>query len=543
MSNRLAGSLADDVLLERRDFSGHLGPLGGREYEVLRVSGALLSEEGAAKARKAVLNWYLRKNRISSRSLPSRAWQFEDFEHWAGGRGCWAVGIKNEGADVWALRAEDPDSEVPGRVWSVEVVIGWQSGGTPRLSLRLLTTALEGRPSITPAVPRFVRVIAEEVGLLIDGRFSRSHPIYVESREQAEELADFLQDGKRLKPVVVIDLGEQKDGNLIDRFSAQLVGLAHVVVLGDGASWVLTQRFGKELSVFHGGVRVYFPGFGGGAPGYRHRLFLAQELLTVENQQSVYNIISYNVAAYSYRHLRLEEDVLTFSSVRSAAAEIRSKRLENDDATPGQLVDQFKRQIDAIKAEKNDLDGLLQLADQEISSANEKIFKLESELMYVRNRLDIEISKNNEKLSGGENPEIWPDNWDDVKNWIDRSLAGSLVINSSAARNIKKAQYLNVAEVCRCLWWLATDCRDNFIHGGGSLREFIISSGIRNSHCGSDSYETVWAGDKYSVEWHIKNGGNTRDPSRCLRIYYFWDAARRQIVVDDMPAHRRTDAT
>ena len=42
--------------------------------------------------------------------------------------------------------------------------------------------------------------------------------------------------------------------------------------------------------------------------------------------------------------------------------------------------------------------------------------------------------------------------------------------------------------------------------------------------------------------WHIKNGG-TRDPRRCLRIYYFWDATTQQVVIADMPAHRVTEAT
>ena len=39
------------------------------------------------------------------------------------------------------------------------------------------------------------------------------------------------------------------------------------------------------------------------------------------------------------------------------------------------------------------------------------------------------------------------------------------------------------------------------------------------------------------------SGGNTRDPSRCLRIYYCFDEQTQQIIVSDMPAHRRTAAS
>jgi len=58
--------------------------------------------------------------------------------------------------------------------------------------------------------------------------------------------------------------------------------------------------------------------------------------------------------------------------------------------------------------------------------------------------------------------------------------------------------------------------------------------------CGGDSFECVWNGSRHTVDWHIKNGTGTRDPRRCLRIYYFWDDDARSVVVASMPAHRRT---
>jgi len=56
-------------------------------------------------------------------------------------------------------------------------------------------------------------------------------------------------------------------------------------------------------------------------------------------------------------------------------------------------------------------------------------------------------------------------------------------------------------------------------------------------------FDMEWQGKKRRVEWHIKNGGNTHDPKRCMRIYYFWDDASLQTVIANMPAHIRTDAT
>jgi hypothetical protein len=50
-------------------------------------------------------------------------------------------------------------------------------------------------------------------------------------------------------------------------------------------------------------------------------------------------------------------------------------------------------------------------------------------------------------------------------------------------------------------------------------------------------------GRRLEADWHIKNGGNTRDPWRCLRISYRWDDVTQQIVVAEMPAHGRAGAS
>lgn len=75
------------------------------------------------------------------------------------------------------------------------------------------------------------------------------------------------------------------------------------------------------------------------------------------------------------------------------------------------------------------------------------------------------------------------------------------------------------------------------------MSNVTIMDGIQNASCGADTYDFDWNGRKFSADWYIKNGGNTRDPIRCLRIYYCFDPQTQQIIVSDMPAHRRTGAT
>ena len=116
------------------------------------------------------------------------------------------------------------------------------------------------------------------------------------------------------------------------------------------------------------------------------------------------------------------------------------------------------------------------------------------------------------------------------------------MLTGAARRGCKKALYADMAQAARCLIWLAEKCRGRFLNGGGSLRDEAVGDGIRNSPCGSDEFTFDWQGQRLIASWHVKNGGNTRDPANCLRIYYVWDDQTQQIIVADMPAHRHSGA-
>ena len=76
-----------------------------------------------------------------------------------------------------------------------------------------------------------------------------------------------------------------------------------------------------------------------------------------------------------------------------------------------------------------------------------------------------------------------------------------------------------VPELARCLSWLGREYRDGRLRGGVSdLHGRIgdIGEGVSNLPCGGDSFDCTWNGRRHTVDWHIKNGTNTRDPRRCL---------------------------
>ena len=106
---------------------------------IARTSGPLPIRKSAEAARREVLAWAQRR---SGGRLPREAWHLKDFEYLSGGRNSIAVRVDNNRADISAIRADDPDKSVPGRVWTTEVVVGltraamWEGSRTPSAGLR-----------------------------------------------------------------------------------------------------------------------------------------------------------------------------------------------------------------------------------------------------------------------------------------------------------------------------------------------------------------------------------------------------------------------
>ena len=49
-----------------------------------------------------------------------------------------------------------------------------------------------------------------------------------------------------------------------------------------------------------------------------------------------------------------------------------------------------------------------------------------------------------------------------------------------------------------------------------------------------DTYYFDRDGRRFSAAWHVKTSDNTRDPVRCLRIYYCFDSQMQRIIVSEM---------
>lgn len=533
---------------EVRDLLSSRKSTAVREREILRVAASLGGKEpqhAAMDARKEVLKWLQKR---TSRHLPPTAWEYGSFEHFSGGRNCLGVRISDDTSDIWAIRADDPDKLVPSRVWTTEVVIGYVPHKNVLLSLRLIVASPETDLSVAPAVPGLVHQICDRTGLTRRNIPLKPTPWLVESDEDTESLIDTILDPVRDVPVLVLSVPEHQPDTYstsIDALSLAraTIGLALVVVLPARLTWKLTDRFGKRLSVFNGAARSYLPGFSEDSDPYGHELLLAETINSPQDANTHKERLQRLAARESLRSFKLGDEVLSFAAVRAASLDRAREHLEKHDAKD---TDKLKIALEQIRAYEEDLrksDEFQLFLSDEHQSAEKRATTAEERFASANYRIRQLTSQLRERGQYPDADLALPTKWEGLVDWCDQHLVGRFSLSARARREVKNPAFADVKTAAKCLLWLANDYRDRRLSGGDRDLKGSIDGGLSNERCGSDCFIVDWRGTKVDVQWHIKNGGNTRDPRRCLRIYYFFDEASKEVVVASMPAHIRTDAT
>ncbi len=531
------------------DFREALRPLADRfkssvrEHEILRIAGAIHSQSSINAVGNIILDWAEKR---SGGSLPLSARKLENFESLIAGRNVMAVRLSTEKHDLWSLRAEDPDKQVAGRVWTTEVGLGGEIGKPIRFSARLFASSPEAELNIQPHSPGFALQIADQFGLYAGPAICETHPGYVETEDDLERLLEELVSPDRVLPIIVASRSENSDRPLVDPevVARAVTGIAHVRVLSTEAAWQLTKQIGKSRSVFGGAVRIYYPGFSEDDSPYPHRLVVGGNIVDVKSQDLAEGWFRKLAAEHSLSKWKVGGEVIGFRDVKSASVRNQREAQLDGSATDSEKLKSAEELIKTLTSQVDEVKQLNSYYEDEHRRAEERA--IDAEQRANAGAYQIQVLRDLLQQSGSlqNDDEARPNDWPEVGDWADQSLAGRLVLTPKAKRLLKKPKFEDFRTVVDCLIWLANDCRNRRISGGdGSLREADVLPGAINAHCGGDAYTTKWKDQNYTVDWHIKNGGNTRDPSRCLRIYYFWDEETQQIIVDELPEHRKTDAS
>lgn len=532
---------------EMSNFRDALAPLSARmirEHQVLHIAADLPQDDGAIdRARSEILKWAQKR---SGGKLPSDAMAGRGFDLLVAGRNSSAVEVDLPETHAWALRQEDPDKQIAGRIWTSEAILWRTPDKPPRFAARLIVGSGEAELDIAPAAPGYVRQLIDTIGLTSGGRALSSHPWYVGDEQAQDTFLDLLASPARRLPVVTVSVMDTANPELtldIEKLAAGLCGLAHVVAILPETSWALTEQFGKRLSVFDRAVRIYMPGFDDDADPFGHPLWLGARLANFEGATLVDRQIRGRVAQYSTRAVRLGQDILPFAQLRSYTRKAEQERLVSSGASDTEKLSAAESRIAAITKELTEAKDMEQYALEEACKAQLRAEEAESRERNATAQIQMLLQRLSDAGGVGNDAQALPKNWEDFEDWCDSALVGRVSLTSAARRGCKKALYADVEQAARCLLWLATECRTRLLEGGGSLRDEPIEDGIRNAACGGDEFTFDWQSQRLIAGWHVKTGGNTRAPENCLRIYYGWDDQMQQVIVADMPAHRKNGAS
>lgn len=548
----------DPPLVDRPGERMPSGPT--RLFPLLRIRGSVATSdvaEAGTRIRRATLQWLEKR----AGKLPPEAWSFGPFILDHGGSVAEVTRAQAAGGELWAARLRYPDESRAGRVWRAELTLARRESQLA-FGLKLDLAAREETPLVDISVPRIARFVIDKIGL----HAGASRIALTPSRcSDGRALAEHLRDPERTLPTVVLSLvdGEAQAwvGKLDPKTLAQrLAGLAEIVLLPVAASFALTEAIGKAWSCFRGAVRVYRAPFRPESDSFaRHPLYLPERIVAFEEDTGTpfAGHLSQLVARESLGPARSEPDVPTFARVQELARAARLQQARSAGQTAEQLLELAEQEIRALRQRMDELerervareeesDQLLTEAERErdealreLRAARARIEALESRLR--RAQIDVDADVPSLKKAA------------EFEEWAERHLAGRLVLLPRAIRDAKGALFQDWELVGRALLYLAGPYRTMRIEGGPERLEAhdraLAALGLENSSVGgdlqhhADRFRVDWRNGKRLLDQHVKNGGNTRDPTRCLRIYFFWDEEEQLVVIGSLPSHIRTGAT
>ncbi|MHB9028203.1 MAG: hypothetical protein ACYC9O_05500, partial [Candidatus Latescibacterota bacterium] len=428
------------------------------------------------------------------------------------------------------------------------------------------------------ARPRVVADIARQFTLK-ECRPVSDVPWLVETEDELGIFFELLLNPRRTLPVVILTQPDKRkwtvpvsDYVLDPQFMAeQMLGLAHVVQLPWEIGFRWSERVGKTWSAYLGSVRVYMPGIDFEKDNLAdHPLYLTDKILFwrqdgMSAERAFISYLTEKLVSYASIKRINWEDRLFLTDARTKAAEIARAKLAPKPVT----TDDLKLQIAALREE---LDLTVAAHSQEIGALHQKIEEISNEAeefnddaIKAGRERDL-LREENERLrnrvkavqaalfvfwgfENDKNIDI-PESYDEMPGWVSQNMEGRLILHPRAVQGLKTACYEDIPQVYETLLLLANHYR-NMKLGSGSREEFFAAvermqlrysksiSEIRAGEQGDTYYVKYPVGSSNScfLEMHLRSGGNSRDPHRCLAVYFFWDEDSRQVVVGWLPSH------
>ncbi len=456
---------------------------------------------------------------------------------------------------LWAARQEFLDPRVPGRTWVTEAMLAAPGGPALLLGFRLhCVTAGEPAP-FTRSVPRFMRTLADSFDIRLDRVDIEPDATPVETAEEVDALVALLADPRRRMPVVGISMEDTAGGEvpLVDahRLAGEVFATAHVRLLSRAASFRLTERIGKRLSVFNGAVRIWWAPLQSSDDPYNHPLWLGARILD-EGAGFVRGTIVETVLRASAARRDADEAVPSFAEARRIASTLSRATALGTGRPSSEMLALYEAEVTRLMEQINEEKAyhveLLSMAAEDLRTVTAERDAARAEVDALRIRLD-EMAKALGRRD--EQPDVTiPDGLEGLRDWAQSHLGHDVEVLPRALNAAKKSLFDDPSLAYRALLLL----RDAYVplrRGDRSAKErweaglrrlglhwAPVFSGPRAGEHASD-YRVTYQGREVEIDMHLK-GGNSRDPRYCFRLYFFWSEESRRVVVAWLPSHLPT---
>jgi hypothetical protein len=500
-----------------------------------------------------VLRWAFTPER-NLRTIPQDAWHGNSFEI-DDERSEQAEAVKLTEAGYWAFRLRERLKD-PSRTWTTEVGIAQPSEKLAVFGCRLICAQRGGAAPMPRSIPRFVREIAFELPTYLDRRRIYADAWIIEAESDVDELIEFLQNPSRNHPVVLFSLPEGSDNPEetsldVRSFIRRTAGFVHSAIVTSDASYALTDRLGRDFTVYRQAVRTFYPGFDpsndlptdhpvatgmrisgwGDGGGRSFHDFLVQQSLRITRPHDV-----------------LEREQPSYQHVKRIAAQTAREAAKLSGQTETALLHLMEEELRAAKGE---VEASLQFA----INAEAERDQMASELRQMKAGYAALQSRLNRALAATPavvGPPL-PTKLDEIENWAQMELSGQVELHRRAVKALRDSDFQDVALVRDALLMM----RDFYVpmrrSGGNELRnafnQRLATLGLQNTKCFSQENRAKNFGGDYFVsyqensrelDWHLK-GSNARDARTGFRLYYFWDDETERVIVGYLPGHLRTD--
>lgn len=463
----------------------------------------------------------------------------------------------------WAARQDDQDSNFPRRTWVTEAALAPHGNERLIVGHRLHLVTLGEPAPFSRSVPRFMRDIAQQFSTFMDDSEVSLEARRADTARDVDGLVRLLRSPTRRHPVIGVSsdpeyLGGRDTMLDADRLAKLCFGVAHVWVITKDAAFELTDQIGRELSVFHGGVRTWrFPLTLEDSP-YSHPLALARRI--AEWGDGGPAAFEKEVVDWALRFSagRPDGDKLLppFSEVRQMAARLAREKAKAEGRSDQELLelalaenDRLTKELDEQKAEHAEV---MAFAESEEARVRGERDAAQAEVVQLRHRIEVlEAALRSQRQE--PDAEI-PDTLSALADWAGRELGDGVVLLPRAVNAAKKSPFEDVPFVYRTLIALRdkyvpmrragsaqakAECDATWRELGLELTPSFAGAGAGQF---GDEYRVKWDGKNRTLDLHLK-GSNSRDPRYGFRCYFFWDESAQAVVVGSLPGHLTTNAS